>query len=74
MDNIDYADVKEVLRFYTDVLRGEAETPSGQPPSLGDRLKAAEALMKRLTAEGGQREAMDKLDALLRELTDAAQR
>ena len=41
------ADGNEVLAFFTAVMRGEVRDQFGFDPSLSDRLKAADALMKR---------------------------
>lgn len=66
------ADMQEVMIFYTSVMRGEVRDAFGLECSLSDRLKAADALMKRLSAADGQHGTMDKLDALLKEMREAA--
>ena len=44
------ADAKEVLEFYSAVMRGEVKDQFGLDASLTDRLKAGDALMKRYAA------------------------
>ena len=44
------ADANEVIEFYTAVMRGEVKDQFGLDPSLSDRLKAGDALMKRYNA------------------------
>ena len=44
------ADANEVIEFYTAVMRGEIKDQFGLDPSLSDRLKAGDALMKRYNA------------------------
>lgn len=44
------ADADEVLKFYSAVMRGEKKDQFGLDASLSDRLKAADALMKRYNA------------------------
>ncbi len=41
------ADTDEVLKFFTDTMRGEVKDQFGLDPSLADRIKAAELLGKR---------------------------
>lgn len=41
------ASADEVLQFYSSVVRGEVKDQFGLDPSLADRLKAADSLMKR---------------------------
>lgn len=68
------ADAQEVMIFYTSVMRGEAKDAFGLECSLSDRLKAADAIMKRISAaESGQRGTLDRLDAMLKEMRDAAE-
>lgn len=43
----------EVLTFYTNVMRGKVSDQFGLDPSLGDRLKAAIELDKRLNTSKG---------------------
>ena len=67
------ASADEVLRFYSSVMRGQEKDAFGLDPSLADRLKAADSLMKRY-AIGAERQkgTMEKLDNLLKEMHDAA--
>ena len=46
------ADSDEVMRFYTAVMRGTAKDPQGVGVSFSERLKAADALMKRYNIIG----------------------
>ena len=64
------AEEEEILRFYTQVLRGaEAD---GKTPALSERLKAAEQLLKRKAAREQEAEALGRLDALLEAIRHAA--
>lgn len=66
------ADANEVIEFYTAVMRGEVKDQFGIDPSLSDRLKAGDSLMRRYAAAADKNKgAMDKLDALLKEFRDA---
>lgn len=67
------ASADEVLRFYSSVMRGEEKDAFGLDPSLSDRLKAADSLMKRY-AIGAEKQkgTLEKLDSLLKEMRDAA--
>lgn len=67
------ASADEVLRFYSSVMRGQEKDAFGLDPSLADRLKAADSLMKRygIGAEK-QKGTLEKLDSLLKEMHDAA--
>lgn len=67
------ASADEVLRFYSSVMRGEEKDAFGLAPSLSDRLKAADSLMKRY-AVGAEKQkgTLEKLDSLLKEMRDAA--
>lgn len=67
------ATADEVVRFYTSVMRGEVKDAFGLDPSLTERLKAADSLMKRYAVGvDRQRSTMEKLDGLLKEMRDAA--
>ena len=69
------ADANEVIEFYTAVMRGEVKDQFGLDPSLSDRLKAGDSLMKRYAAAADKNKgAMDKLDALLKEFHDVIER
>ena len=66
------ASADEVLRFYTDVMRGAIRDQFGLEAALAERLKAADALMKRHAAgDERQRSTMEKLDKLLEEFVYA---
>lgn len=66
------ADIKEVLKFYTKVMRGEEKDQFGLDASLNDRLKAGDSLMKRYAAGAEKNKGtMEKLDNLLKEFKDA---
>lgn len=63
------ADAKEVLEFYSAVMRGEVKDQFGLDASLTDRLKAGDALMKRYAAGGTKKnEAED--DPITRSLKE----
>lgn len=63
------ADAKEVLEFYSAVMRGEVKDQFGLDASLTDRLKAGDALMKRYAAGGAKKnEAED--DPITRSLKE----
>lgn len=67
------ASADEVVRFYTSVMRGEVKDSFGLDASLADRIRAADSLMKRYAVGADrQRNTMEKLDALLKEMRDAA--
>ena len=67
------ASADEVLRFYSSVMRGQEKDAFGLDPSLADRLKAADSLMKRY-AIGAEKQkgTLEKLDSILKEMHDAA--
>lgn len=66
------ADSNEVLRFYTEVMRGNIKDQFGLEASLSDRLKAGDSLMKRYAAASDKsKDAVAKLDILLAEFKDA---
>lgn len=69
------ADANEVIQFYTAVMRGEVKDQFGLDSSLADRLKAADALMKRHNAAGtampGQTVEDDPLTKALREVAES---
>lgn len=66
------ASANEVLEFYTATMRGEIKDQFGLDPSLADRLKAADSLMKRYNAaDDRQRSTMERLDKLFEEFRDA---
>lgn len=56
----------EIMEFYTAVLRGEMEETGEGKPTLANRMKAAEGLMKRYDArEADEKAGLCKLDRLL---------
>ena len=66
------ATMQEALEFYTSVMRGEVKDQFGLEASLQDRLKAADALMKRfLVADDAHTSTLAKLDAILDEFREA---
>ena len=66
------ASADEVLRFYTSVMRGEVSDQFGLEAALAERLKAADAIMKRHAAgDERNRSTLEKLDAMLKEFADA---
>lgn len=66
------ADADEVIMFYTSVMRGEIKDQFGLDPSLSDRLKAGDSLMKRYAVTADKNKGtMEKLDGLLKEFRDA---
>lgn len=66
------ASADEVLRFYTDVMRGNIKDAFGLEASLSERLKAADSLSKRYAvANDRQKSTMEKLDAMLEEMRNA---
>lgn len=66
------ASADEVVMFYTSVMRGEIKDQFGLDPSLADRLKAGDSLMKRYAATADRNKGtMERLDSLLKEFRDA---
>lgn len=63
------ADAKEVLEFYSAVMRGEVKDQFGLDASLTDRLKAGDALMKRYAA-GGTKKNETEDDPITRSLKE----
>lgn len=69
------ASADEVMRFFSSVMRGEVKDQFGLDASLQDRLNAGRELMKRYAAvKNSADNEMSKLDRLLAEVTNAAQR
>lgn len=63
----------EIMTFLTSVVRGNVNDQFGLEPTLADRLRAAEGLMKRYAAgEERQAAAIDKLDKLIEGIDNAA--
>lgn len=66
------ASADEVMEFFSAVMRGEVRDAFDLDPSLDTRLNAGKELMKRYNAaEGRNQSSLEKLDALLKEFTDA---
>ena len=61
------AEKKEILRFYTSIMRGEEGSAS-----ISNRLTAAEKLIAQIDAQTPVKSAEAKLDKMLRELRQAA--
>lgn len=69
IDNSRIADVKEVLEFYSSVLRGEIKDQFDMDAALSDRLAAGRELMKRYDkSDDGKKDALTKLDEVLKEI------
>lgn len=69
------ASADEVMRFFSSVMRGEVKDQFGLDASLQDRLSAGKELMKRYAAvKNSADNEISKLDRLLAEVTNAAQR
>lgn len=63
------ADISEVLRFFTSVMRGEIKDQFEFEASLADRLSAGKELMKRYGKDDdGKKDALAKLDEVLKEI------
>ena len=63
------ADISEVLRFFTSVMRGEIKDQFDFEASLADRLSAGKELMKRYEkGDDGKKDALAKLDEVLKEI------
>lgn len=63
------ADVKEVMEFYSAVLRGEIKDQFDMDAALSDRLAAGRELMKRYEkSDDGRKDALSKLDEVLKEI------
>lgn len=63
------ADIKEVMEFYSSVLRGEVKDQFDMDAALSDRLAAGRELMKRYDkSDDGKKEAFAKLDEVLKEI------
>ena len=66
IDDSRIADVKEVMQFYSAVLRGEVKDQFDMDAAISDRLAAGRELMKRFErSDEGKKDALDKLDNLL---------
>ena len=63
------ADVKEVMEFYSAVMRGEVKDQFDMDAALSDRLAAGRELMKRYDkSDDGKKDALAKLDEVLKEI------
>lgn len=63
------ADIKEVMEFYSAVLRGEIKDQFDMDAALSDRLAAGRELMKRYEkSDDGRKDALSKLDEVLKEI------
>lgn len=63
------ADVKEVMQFYSAVLRGEVKDQFDMDAALSHRLAAGRELMKRYEkSDDGRKDALSKLDEVLKEI------
>ena len=63
------ADIKEVMEFYSSVLRGEVKDQFDIDAALSDRLAAGRELMKRYDkSDDGKKDALAKLDEVLKEI------
>ena len=67
------ADVREVMEFYSAVMRGEVKDQFDMDASLTDRLSAGRELMKRYEkADNTKNESLDRLDEILKGLKENA--
>ena len=67
------ADAKEVMEFYSAVMRGEVKDQFDMDASLADRLSAGRELMKRYEkADTTKNESLDRLDEILKGLKENA--
>lgn len=66
------ADAKEILEYFTAVMRGEIKDQFDLEPSLTERTKAAEALAKRTIdikdRDKTNKDALDRLDEVLKQI------
>ena len=69
IDDSRIADVKEIMQFYSAVLRGEVKDQFDMDAALSDRLAAGRELMKRYEkSDDGRKDALSKLDEVLKEI------
>lgn len=69
------ASADEVMEFFSAVMRGEKKDQFGLDASLDTRISAAKEIMKRHAAASDRNKGtLDKLDAMLEAITDAAKR
>lgn len=67
------ADADEVLKFYSAVMRGEKKDQFGLDASLSDRLKAADALMKRYAVTSASKATETEDDPITKSLKEDVQ-
>ena len=73
IENSRIADVKEVMEFYSAVMRGEVKDQFDMDASLTDRLSAGRELMKRYEkADTTKNESLDRLDEILKGIKENA--
>mgnify|MGYP001850937870 CR=1 FL=1 len=73
IENSRIADVKEVMEFYSAVMRGEVKDQFDMDASLTDRLSAGRELMKRYEkADTTKNESLNRLDEILKGLKENA--
>lgn len=69
IDDSRIADAAEVLRFYSSVMRNQEKDQFGLDAALSDRISAARELMKRYErTDDGKKDALAKLDEVLKEI------
>ena len=74
-DAVTVAAEEERMAFLSSVVRGNVMDQFGLEPTLADRLRAAENLMKRYSVgDDKEASAINKLDKLLEGISDAAKR
>lgn len=74
-DAVTVAAEEELMAFLSSVVRGNVMDQFGLEPTLADRLRAAENLMKRYSVgDDKEANALTKLDKLLEGISNAAQR
>ncbi len=74
-DAVTVAAEEELMAFLSSVVRGNVMDQFGLEPTLADRLRAAENLMKRYyVGDDKEASAINKLDKLLEGIGNAAQR
>lgn len=73
IDDSRIADVKEVMEFYSAVMRGEVKDQFDIDAALSDRLAAGRELMKRYEkSDTTKNESLDRLDEILKGLKENA--
>ena len=74
-DAVTVAAEEELMAFLSSVVRGNVMDQFGLEPTLADRLRAAENLMKRYSVgDDKEANALTKLDKLLEGISNAAER